>query len=55
MEFSCFLKNIYVVGQDDQQNDKMGQSNQNKAKFGQESPYPHHHYMTGKYILYNFV
>ena len=31
--------NIYVVGQDDQQNDKVGPCDQINAKFGQESPY----------------
>ena len=40
-KFFCFCY-IYVLAQDDQQNDKIGQGGQQNYKFGQESPIPPH-------------
>ena len=40
-EFFCFF-NIYVLGQDDQQNAIVGQGGQQNDKFGQKVRYPPH-------------
>ena len=40
-EFFCFF-NIYVLGQDDQQNSIVGQGDQQNDKFGQKVRYPPH-------------